>query len=333
MKGILPMENRRYRSFFWPIVLIGVGLVWLLANLGIIRPASLGALVTLWPLVLVLVGLDILFGRRSPVIGALIGLLAIVGVIGVLVAGPALGLPTSSVGVLQNRSIREPLNGAAAAEVTLDFSAQPVNLHPVNSPANLLEAQISYYGDLSYAASGSTSRQVSLSTSGGFSFLLGSAANARWDIGLNPAIPTDLRLGGTSGSETLDLASLDLTAFSLDQGSGSVSASLPAGPEAYTATFQGGSGSLDLSLPAATLTVHLDGGSGSIHIHLPAGAAVRLEVHSSGSGSVNLPSSLSQATPGANRKEGVWQTAGYNQAAYPISIICDSLGSGSFTLD
>jgi len=329
------MDNsRRYRSLFWPMILIGVGLVWLLGNLGVIRPASLGALITLWPLVLILVGLDLLFGRRSPVIGALIGLLAIVAVVGILIAGPALGLPTASVGVLQTRSITEPLNGAAGANITLDFSSQPVHVHPASNPADLLEAQISYYGDLSYASSGSSTRQISLSSSGGFSFLLGSGSNTRWDIGLNPAIPIDLRLGGASGSETLDLSSLRLSAFSLDQGSGRVSASLPPSTAPYTAAFQGGSGSLDLSLPAsATLAIRLDGGSGSIHVHLPAGAAVRLEVRSSGSGSVDFPSGLSQTSSGANRKEGVWQTAGYDQAAYQINIICDSLGSGSFTLD
>jgi hypothetical protein len=329
------MNNpRRFRSFFWPMILIGVGLVWLLGNLGILRPASIGALISLWPLVLILIGLDILFGRRSPVIGALIGLLAIVAVIGILIAGPALGLPTASVGVLQTRTITEPVNGATDANVILDFSSQPVNLHPVSDPANLLEAQIEYYGSLSYSSTGNPTRQISLSPSGGFAFLLGSDTNARWDIGLNPAIPINLHLGGSSGSEALDLSSLRLTAFFLDQGSGSVTASLPPSPEPYTAEFQGASGSLDLSLPAnATLTIRLDGGSGSIHIRLPAGAAVRFEVRSSGSGSVNRPSSLSQASPGANRKEGVWQTAGYDQAAYQIDIICDGLGSGSITLE
>ena len=60
-------EKRRYRSLFWPMVLIGVGVVWLLGNIGVIRPASLGVLVSFWPLILIFIGLDILFGRRSPV--------------------------------------------------------------------------------------------------------------------------------------------------------------------------------------------------------------------------------------------------------------------------
>ena len=329
------MENpHRYRSFFWPMLLIGAGLIWLLANLGIIRPTSLEALISLWPLILIVIGLDLLFGRRSPVIGGLIGLLAILAVLAVLIAGPALGLPTASVGVLQTRTLTEPVNGATSADVILDFSSQPVSLHPVKSAANLLEAQIEYYGGLSYASTGSAARKISLTPSGGFSFFLGSDANARWDIGLNPAIPISLHLGGASGSQSLDLSTLHLTAFFLDQGSGSVDASLPPSPDAYTAEFQGASGSLDLSLPAnANLTLRLTGGSGSINLHLPAGAAVRVEVRSSGSGSVSLPANLSQTSSGANRKEGVWQTAGYDQAAFKINIICDDLGSGSFTLN
>jgi hypothetical protein len=332
---MLLMENpRRYRSFFWPMILIGVGLLWLLGNLGVIRPTSFASLISLWPLVLILIGLDILFGRRSPVIGGLIGLLAILAVVGVLIAGPKLGLPTASIGVLQTRTITEPVSGAADANIILDFSSQPVNVHALTSSANLLEAQIEYYGGLSYSSTGNPTRRISLAPSGGFSFFLGSDPNARWDIGLNPAVPISLTLGGASGSQSLDLSKLRLTAFFLDQGSGSVNASLPPSTDAYTATVQGSSGSLDLSLPASTnLTLRLDGGSGSLHLSLPAGAAVRFEVRSSGSGSVSFLPSLAQTTTGASRKEGVWQTAGYDQAAFKINIICDSLGSGSFTLN
>jgi hypothetical protein len=328
------MDNpRRYRSFFWPMILIGGGLIWLLSNLGVIRPASIGALVSLWPLILIVIGLDILFGRRSPVIGGIIGLLAVLAVIAVLVAGPSLGLPTASIGVLHTSNFTEPVNGATDADIVLDFSSQPVSVHPISSTANLLEAQIEYYGGLSYSATGNPTRRISLTPSGGISFLLGSDANAHWDIGLNPTIPINLHLAGSSGSQSLDLSTLNLTAFFLDQGSGSVKASLPPSTDSYTAEFLGGSGSLNLALPSnANLTIRLNGGSGSITISLPAGAAVRLEVRSSGSGSVSYPSSLSLVSAGGNSKEGVWQTTGYDQAALKINIICDDLGSGSFTL-
>ena len=45
----------QYRSLFWPILLIGVGVVWLLGNLGYIPMPSLRMLIRLWPLILIVI--------------------------------------------------------------------------------------------------------------------------------------------------------------------------------------------------------------------------------------------------------------------------------------
>jgi len=81
------------------------------------------------------------------------------------------------------------------------------------------------------------------------------------------------------------------------------------------------------------LTVRLEGGSGSINIKIPAEAAVRLEIRNSGSGSVNVPDRLMAAKVFENFKEGTWETAGFDQAAHKLIIICDDLGSGSFNIN
>ena len=49
------MDNRdfRYRSMFWPVILIGVGVIWLLSNLGLLPAASIAWLLNLWPLILI----------------------------------------------------------------------------------------------------------------------------------------------------------------------------------------------------------------------------------------------------------------------------------------
>ncbi len=326
-------NSRKYRSLFWPMVLIGVGVVWLLANLGALRPASVGALVSFWPLILVFIGLDVLFGRRSPVVGATIGVLAIASVVGILIFAPALNLPAAASGTLQTKDISEPVGGATAANVNLDFSSQPVDVHTVSSPANLMEAHIEYYGGLSYSSNGNPTRQISLSPSSNVTFFLGWDNNAIWDIGLNPSVATALRINGASGSTTLDLAGLNLTSFTYDQGSGSAEVTLPAVAGGYTADFRGASGSLNLVLPEnGSLALQIDGGSGSINISLPAGAAVRFEVLNSGSGSVHVPEGFEQVSSAAKSKQGVWQTPSYDTAANQIDIICNSLGSGSLTL-
>ena len=60
-------KPKTYRSFLWPILLIGVGVIWLLSSLGIIPSANLAALVSLWPLILIVIGLDLLF---APFVGS-----------------------------------------------------------------------------------------------------------------------------------------------------------------------------------------------------------------------------------------------------------------------
>lgn len=328
------MNNPRpYRSFFWPMALIGVGIIWLLANLGVLRPASINALFSFWPLILIFIGLDIIFGRRSPLTGGLLGLVAVMAAAGILIVGPGLSLPTTTAATLQTHTISEPVGAATDATINIDFSFLPVQVHTVSDPANLMEGKIQYYGGISYSSTGNPTRLISLSPAGSVNFFLGTNQDARWDIGLNPGLPLDLRLNGASGSVTMDLASLKLSAFTFDQGSGSAAISLPASTTTYTAELRGASGSLDLTLPAnGNLSLRLNGSSGSIHIHVPAGAAMRLEVVHSGSGSVSVTDGLARVSGAENSKIGMWQTTGYDTAPSKIDIVCDSLASGSFTL-
>jgi hypothetical protein len=55
----------RYRSFFWPAVLILVGVFALLVNSGLVAPERLARLVDLWPLILVVIGLQLLVSYRA----------------------------------------------------------------------------------------------------------------------------------------------------------------------------------------------------------------------------------------------------------------------------
>lgn len=59
------------RDLFWPVIMIGVGLVLFLFGLGRLPLVELTGLWRWWPLLLVMIGIDWLIGRRWPVVGAI----------------------------------------------------------------------------------------------------------------------------------------------------------------------------------------------------------------------------------------------------------------------
>lgn len=326
------MENRPNRSLFWPIVLIGIGVIWLLGAMGVIPNVSWPMLASLWPLILIVIGLDILIGRRSSIGSAIVGLIAVAAVALMLLVGPSLGLATS--GTLKTEILSSEIGSATAANISIDLASQPVTMSALTDKTSLLSGEIDHYGTLDFSDSGNPTRRIRLAQTGTSGFRISWDPNARWDIGLTPNLPIDLTIDGGSGSANLDLSELRLTGFSIDQGSGSLQLQLPPSTQPYNANITGGSGSMSLTVPPdGDLTVRLEGGSGSINLKIPAEAAVRLEIRNSGSGSVNVTDRLMAAKVFENFKEGTWETAGFDQAAHKLIIICDDLGSGSFNIN
>ncbi len=66
-------RNRQYRrgGFVWPIILILIGALFLMNNLGIIDNVTWDSIWQLWPLIFVAIGLDSLL-RRSEIVGPVI---------------------------------------------------------------------------------------------------------------------------------------------------------------------------------------------------------------------------------------------------------------------
>jgi hypothetical protein len=323
--------TKPYRSFFWPMILIGVGVIWLLANLKIIPAVNVNMLINFWPLILIVIGLDILVGRNSPVIGALIGLGAVALVILGLIFGQAIGLAKPAETLTER--FFEPVGQATSAYVNLKFASEPVSVNALSDSANLIDATLVHYGKIDFRASGTTEKNITLSkiftTNEIFTGFWD--PQVKWTIGLSPKVPMELTIDGASGSIDMDLSGLQLTKFSADTGSGSIDLTLPSGT-AYTASVSSGSGSVNIRLLDKTsVTLKLNSGSGSVNISLPRNAAVRVEVRSSGSGSVNVDG-MNKVSGGSGEKEGVWETSNYASADMKIVIIADDLGSGSFNV-
>jgi hypothetical protein len=84
------------RSIFWPLVLVAVGGLWLLANFGVIERANLGALLRIWPVFLIGLGVDLLLRPRWPAVGGLVALATVAIAVAAVVWAPRLGWASTS---------------------------------------------------------------------------------------------------------------------------------------------------------------------------------------------------------------------------------------------
>jgi hypothetical protein len=342
-----------YRSLFWPLLLISVGVVFLLGNAGVIQAPSWGMLLRLWPLALIAFGLDLLFGRRSPLIGGLLGLLLVAAVVVFLIAAPSLDLG----GEAQTVTVRAALEEAQAAQVYLDLDQYPTEITALVDSTDLIYGELDTYGDIDLDVSGGQEPSVRLKqldpAMDGFNWGL-STFDMRWDIGLTPSIPLDLTLDIGSGSADAWLEDLQLSELFIDSGSGSVEAVLPSGEYPFeldsgsgsvnlsfseglesSMRIETGSGSVRISLEGRTnATIEVDSGSGSVTFILPDDVGLRLVVRDGGSGSVNPRADMDLADDLNDDDDdvGIWETPGYDQADYQIEIIIDDAGSGSINL-
>src|SRR5512136_3449689 len=155
------MQHQRGVRLFWPIILIGVGAILLLSNLGVIPGNPWTTILQLWPVLLIALGLEILLGGSTgwrAVVSALLGLALVGGVLWILIAQPAIpGLNFGSSN-LQTTSISQPLNGVESARAELSFGPGTSKIYALGDSSNLVEGQLRTYGTPNFSVSTSGDR-------------------------------------------------------------------------------------------------------------------------------------------------------------------------------
>lgn len=308
--------KRRTRSFFWPIMLISIGVLLLLSNLDIVDWTTWNLLWRFWPLVLVAIGIDVLIGQRS-VVGAVVSgflILALIGAAaGVVFFADQLPFIASYSSDLrwQTDTVEQALDDYQSASILIDWASPAGKLQALSNSDNLIEGEITYQGDLIFDVnSRGTEADIRLdtrTTDNWFDPSLQTSPPGDWDISLTPEIPLNLSLDTGSGSCELDLSELTLSELFLDSGSGSINLELP-GEQSYP--------------------VEIDSGSGSVRITIPEDTGVRVRIDS-GSGSFN-PGDRFDLVSGERGDDGTWESDNYDSAEFTIEMEIDQ-GSGSIT--
>jgi hypothetical protein len=310
--------ERRPPSFFWPLLLIGAGVILLLSNLGYLPWQSWAMLWRLWPLLLVALGVDLLIGRRSmlgAVLSALLILLLIAGVALVVLFAqniPPMVQATGSAD-LRTEHVQYPLAGVERAAVNIDWASGTNTLSALSDSDSLIEGDITHRGRLIFDTATRNSRADIRLGSQFPSFWFEPfgaerGVSERWSVKLSPKVPLDLILDSGSGRCDFDLSGLQLNSLNLDSGSGAITLSLP---------------------PGRSFEADINSGSGSIAITLPRDAGAQVELNS-GSGSFQ-PDERFRRVGGSRGRDGTWQTDNYGKADYNITLRIDQ-GSGSLSL-
>ncbi|TAK13605.1 MAG: hypothetical protein EPO32_04750 [Anaerolineae bacterium] len=346
----------RPRSIFGPLVLIGIGAILLMINLGLMESARLIHLARLWPLLLVGAGINLLF-QRMPWVGNIVAILLVGGALAFLYFAPQLGLETPGGGDLITESFSEPLEAATAADIRLDIDRGTLNVSALEGGTDLFQAEVNHNQRVTFTAGGSQRKDILLRLDAvDFADLFDLLTDVQMTttVGLSPSVPLNFDADLGAGNGTLDLSGLTLTAIDASAGSGSLTALLPggeypvelnAGSGSLTVTFAPdavidlsgniGSGRISLTLGAGVSgSIELDAGSGNINITLPQGVGVQV-IGETGSGNIRLPDGFVRVDgteqPGPGDK-GTWQTAGFDDAVLKLYLEL-SVGSGNVTLE
>lgn len=327
-------HQSRKPSFFWPVILVGAGVILLLNNFGVLKDFDPYSLLRLWPLILVVIGIDLIFGRRFPWAGAVIGLLTIGAVITFLYFAPAIGVNQSA--GIRSEDFSAPLDDVTRVEYNFDTAAEPVFISALSGSEDLFSATIVHRGYMNFNVAGEDEKTITLSQttmSSDWVTVVPGLVQLKWDIGLAPGVPSVVNLNGGSGALKVNLEGIALESLRADLGSGASDFTMPESTTAYSVEIDSGSGAVNLSLADSTeMTLTLSSSSGAITVWVPQGMALQVEVLDDGSGSVRLPADLELAQGSGKYENDVWQSPEYDGAETKILIRIIDRGSGSIVV-
>lgn len=291
-------EYQRRGSLVWPVILIGLGVVLLLNNLGVLGWDVWLLLAQLWPLLLIAMGLDVLLGRRS-VLGAVLSLIIILGLLAAGIwffADRDFGIR----GEITTYELTQPLEGASEAVVDIGFGLGALDISAMSDGSLLASGELMLTGDEEFQQRFGVEGEVATLRIGSQgrqfypSWLLGPSFggdNRTWEVRLTEAVPIDLRIDTGVGKSTVDLRGLTINQLEIDAGVGETVVYLP---------------------DAGSFEAHIDGGVGELRIFVPEGAAVRITVDS-GLGNTSVQGDFDQ-------DGSIFTSAGFDSAEEWIEL-------------
>jgi hypothetical protein len=268
-------SSRGRPSLALPLIAIALGVIFLYANW---RPAfdPWSVLRTWWPLALILLGLGKIWDNmraqpegsgRTP-IGALAGAVIFIVVIAALVwHGRGHHGQWDDVGRLSHSTEAVELQGATSVHESIEMGAGRLEIKAGSS--RLLDADFHFSGawaqpHVDYFVSNGAGDLTISQESGPH---VGMSRN-RWQLRMNPDVPTQLKITLGAGQSDLNLSGINVTRLDLEMGAGQAQIDLTGSRKSdLEANIEGGVGQATVKLPKDSgVIATASGGIGSISV-------------------------------------------------------------------
>lgn len=282
----------RNRNVWLPALLITVGVLALLVNLGAIPTDRLYRLADLWPALLIVLGLVLLINRaRFPpnvemTAAALVVLIAVVGAAVYVALGPPIANGNQQV------TVYAPAGGLKEATLELDVGATTLNLQGSSSMVNdLMQAQIRFSGPRPSVDFDSSTGRVVVKQDSQFGYF--GRQTLQIDMQINVAVRWAIVAHSGASHDRYDLPNVDLASMEIDTGASAEDITLPS--------------------PRGTVPIRVNGGALTVQLHRPSGAGASVKV-SGGAVSLNFDGRQSSAIG------SVEQSAGDGPDIFDVSV-------------
>jgi hypothetical protein len=296
--------GRRYRSFFWPAVLILIGVFALLVELNVISADRLYRLEDLWPLILIVIGLELLarralHGVAVDVAAALILLIAAGGAVAYVSVGPSIP------GGTHLFDMSGEIGDLTSATLRVDLGAATVTVHSNSSlGSDLYRARVEYTGTKPSVTLDKATGDLHVSQDA--RFVIFGNRRVVLDLQLNPSVKWSFSINSGAADGTLDLRGITVGAIEFNAGASRAN--------------------ITLGQPTGIVPITFNGGATTVTVHRPPGTEASVEVSG---GAVSLTADGHHAAGIGTRS---WQTGGYDTAtdAYRIEV---NAGAGTVSVD
>lgn len=296
-----PAARSNGRGLILPILLIVVGSVLLLNNLGVLAWSIWATLAQLWPVILILLGLELILGRRTSALGVILALVFVVVTVGSAThhirMGPATDQTSAApepVTASANQSAGvgligpwSPADGVSHLEVPLgdtQSSQITVNVGAGNLSVGALPGDAPNLATADATASSGRGLTKSVSTHGGETDLTLAAREPNgffWPTGqknqpadslavsLARKVPLSLKTNLGVGQANLDLRDLSIQSLDVNSGVGQMTVQFPSGSGQTRANINSGAGGQTTLIIPANVGAYIHTAGGLVSVHVP----------------------------------------------------------------